>query len=151
MAEEPIPLTAQQLARLGLYHGWQPDEVADFLAIRLGFMPLDEAFRVAEEAHRERQSLEDTERDRLDEEARQAEHDLKRRRPRDPVLARTPATERAVGDALEAATVFHGATGLSFEALCDPIEGAFLLPRPAAALVAEEAIEQAARLDEKTR
>jgi hypothetical protein len=148
---EPIPLTAQQLARLGLYHGWEPAEVADFLSVRLGFMSLDDALEVAEEANRERHSLEDSERDRLDEEARQAEHDLKRRRSRDPVLVRTPATERAVADALEAATVFHGATGLSFEALCDLIEGAFLLPRPAAALVAEEAIEQAARLDEKAR
>ena len=91
MSDEPLPLTAQHLARLGLYHGWQPDEVADFIAVRLGFMPLDEAARVAEEAHRERQSLEDAERDRLDEEARQAEHDLKRRRSRDPVLVRTPA------------------------------------------------------------
>src|SRR5437868_4478991 len=126
MPDEPPPLTAQHLPRLGLYHGWQPDEVADFIAVRLGFMPLDEAARVAEEAHRERQSLEDAERDRLDEEARQAEHDLKRRRSRDPVLVRTPATERAVADALEAATVFHGATGLSFEGLCDLIEGAFL-------------------------
>jgi hypothetical protein len=148
---ESLALTVQQLARLGAYHGWRPEEVADFLSARLGYVHRDAATRIAHEAHEERQSIEDAERDRLDEEARQAEHDLNRRRARDPVLPRTPATERAVADALEAATVFHGATGLSFEALCDLIEGAFLLPRPAAALVAEEAIEQAARLDEKTR
>jgi hypothetical protein len=145
-----IPLTAQHLARLGAYHGWPPDDVADFLATRLEDMPADEATRLAHEAYRERQSFQDAERDRLDEEARRAEHDLRRRRPREPALTRTPATERAIADALEAATVFHGATGIAFERLCDLIEGAFLLPRGVAALVAEEAIEQADRLDERT-
>ena len=144
-----IPLTAQHLARLGAFHGWPPDDVADFLANRLEDMPEDEAARLAHEAHRERLSFEDSERDRLDEEARAAEHDLRRRRSRDPALPRTPATERAITEALEAATVFHGATGIAFERLCDLIEGAFLLPRPVAAMVAEEAIEQAERLDER--
>jgi hypothetical protein len=145
-----VPLTALHLARLGAYHGWPPDDVAEFLATRLRNVSEEEATRLAHEAHREHESVEEAERSRLDEEARQAEHDLRRRRSREPALDRTPATERAVADALEAATVFHGATGLSFEGLCDLIEGAFLLPRRAAALVAEEAIEQAARLDERT-
>lgn len=147
---ESIPLTAQQLARLAAYHGWHPDEVAEFLSGRLGFLPAREATRVAYEAFLERRSIEDAERDRLDDEARRAEHDL-RRRHKDRPLPRTPDNERAVGEALEAATVFHAATGLSFDRLCELIQGAFLLPPQAAALVAEEAIEQADRLDERTR
>ncbi len=148
---ESIPLTAQQLARLAAYHGWHPDEVAEFLSGRLGFLPEREATRVAYEAFLERRSLEDDEEARLDEEARRAEHDLRGRRSKEPPLPRTPDTERAIGDALEAATVFHAATGLSFDQLCGLIQGAFLLPPQVAALVAEEAIEQADRLDERTR
>ena len=148
---ESLTLTVQQLARLGAYHGWQPDEVADFLSTRLGYLPESEATRVAREAHLEHQLLADAERVRLDGEARLAEHDLRRRGSREPALVRTPASERAVADALQSATVFHAATGMAFEPLCDLIEGAFLLPRPVAALVAEEAIEQADRLDERTR
>jgi hypothetical protein len=147
---EALLLTAHQLARLGAFHGWHPDEVADFLALRLD-LPERDATRVAYEAFLERRSAEDGERAQLDEQARQAEHDLSRRRANEPTLARTPINEQAVQEALEAATVFHGATGLPFERLCDLIEGAFLLPRAAAALVAEEAIEQAARFDERTR
>ena len=144
-----VPLTALHLARLGAYHGWPPDDVAEFLATRLTNVSEEEATRLAHEANDEYQSFDEAERARLDEEARQAEHDLRRRRSREPNLPRTPATERAIADALEAATVFHGATGLAFEGLCDLIEGAFLLPRRVAAMVAEEAIEQAARLDER--
>ena len=147
---EPLPFTAQQLARLGAYHGWPPDELAEFLSARLGYLPRREATRVAYEAVLERRSIEDEERARLDEDARLAEHDLRRSRSREPALSRTPANERAIQDALGAATVFHGATGLPFERLCNLIQGAFLLPRAAAALVAEEAIEEAARLDERT-
>jgi hypothetical protein len=148
---EPLPFTAQQLARLGAYHGWTPVELGEFLSERLGYLSEREASRVAHEAFLERRSIELDEQARLDEEARRAEHDLQRGRSHGPTLARTPANERAVQDALEAATVFHGATGLPFERLCGLVQGAFLLPREAAALVAEEAIEQAARLDERTR
>jgi hypothetical protein len=147
---DSLLLTAHQLARLGAFHGWHPDEVAEFLSLRLELTERD-ATGVAYEAFLERRSIEDGERAQLDEQARRAEHDLSRRRAGEPALARTPVNEQAVQDALEAATVFHGATGLPFERLCDLIEGAFLLPRAAAALVAEEAIEQAARFDERTR
>jgi hypothetical protein len=146
-----IPLTAQQVARLSIYDGWHPDEVAEFLSGGLGYLPEREATRVAYEAFLERRAIEDDEQARLDEQARRAEHDLRRRRSREPVLARTPANERAVQEALEAATVFAAAAGLTFERLCRLVQGAFLLPQAAAALVAEEAIEQAARLDERTQ
>jgi hypothetical protein len=145
-----LPLTAQQVARLSIYDGWHPDEVAEFLSGRLGYLPEREATRVAYEAFLERRALEDGETARLDAEARRAEHDLRRRRSREPALERTPANERAVQEALQAATVFHAAGGLTFERLCQLVQGAFLLPPAAAALVAEEAIEQAERLDERT-
>jgi hypothetical protein len=147
----PLPFTARQLARLGAYHGWDPDELAEFLAARLDYLDEREATRLAHDAFLERRSIEESERARLDEDARRAEHDLRPRRSREPTLARTPANERAVQEALEAATVFHAATGLPFERLCGLIQGAFLLPPAAAALIAEEAIEQAARMDERAR
>jgi hypothetical protein len=145
-----IPLTAQQVARLSIYDGWHPDEVAEFLSGGLGYLPEREATRVAYEAFLERLAVEDDEQEWLDEEARRAEHDVRPRRPRERVLPRTPDNERAVAEALQAATVFHAAAGLTFERLCRVVQGAFLLPQAAAALVAEEAIEQAARLDERT-
>jgi hypothetical protein len=145
-----LPLTAQQVARLSIYDGWHPDEVAEFLSGRLGYLPEREATRVAYEAFLERRAMEDEQTERLDAEARRAEHDLRRRKSREPALERTPANERAVQEALEAATVFHAAAGLTFERLRQLVQGAFLLPPAAAALVAEEAIEQAERLDERT-
>jgi hypothetical protein len=148
---DSLPFTTQQLARLGAYHGWDPDELAGFLASRLDDLSLQDATRIAREACAERQAIVDGESERLDAEARAAEHDLRRRRRKEAPLARTPANERAVQDALEAATVFHAATGISFDRLTGLVQGAFVLPPHAARLVAEEAIEQAERMEERSR